>query len=147
MMFRKNFNTWAGAGMTPLIKKLGMKPGMRVLIVQAPDGYLESLGPLPEAVQVSSAIGGSHEYIQFFATRKAEILKSAPKLIKAAAKGAVVWITYPKKTSGVKSDLYREEVWDAMKETGWEPVSAVAIDDVWSGLRFRPREDIKARNK
>ena len=56
-----------------------------------------------------------------------------------------MWITYPKKTSGVESDLSREEVWDAMAATGWRPVAQVAIDEVWSALRFRPIEDMHKR--
>lgn len=126
-------------------KKLGIKPGMRALVVAAPSGYLNMLAPLPEGVVVSGAGGGTHEFIQFFATRKADIKKSAPALLKQAAPGALVWITYPKKTSGVESDLSREEVRDAMPGTGWRPVSQVAIDEVWSALRFRPTEDVKKR--
>ena len=118
---------------------------MRALMVGAPAGYLELLAPLPEGVVVSGLTKGAYQFAQLFATRKSEIKKSAPKLLKHAARGALVWITYPKKTSDVESDLYREEVWDSMKGTGWGVVSAVAIDEVWSALRFRPVEDIKSR--
>ena len=57
----------------------------------------------------------------------------------------MVWITYPKKTSCVESDLSREAVWAAMEGTGWRPVSQIAIDEIWSALRFRPIEDVKKR--
>jgi len=90
-------------------------------------------------------LAGTHDFVQFFATWKSEITKSANKLLRSAAPGAVVWITYPKKTSGVESDLSREEVWAAMESTGWRPVSQIAIDDVWSALRFRPTQDVKPR--
>jgi predicted SnoaL-like aldol condensation-catalyzing enzyme len=83
--------------------------------------------------------------VQFFATRRSDIEQSAKKILKSAAPGALVWITYPKKTSGVESDLSREEVWAAMEGTGWRPVSQIAIDEVWSALRFRPTEDVKSR--
>jgi hypothetical protein len=126
-------------------KKLGIKAGMHVLVLDAPSGYLKSLAPLPEGVVVLEKVGGTHQFVQFFATRKAEIQKSALKLLKHAAPGALVWITYPKKTSGVQSDLSREEVWDAMAGTGWRPVAQIAIDGVWSALRFRPVEDVKKR--
>jgi hypothetical protein len=68
-------------------------------------------------------------------------------LLKHAALCALVWITYPKKTWGVESDLSREEVWDAMSATGWRPVTQIAIDEVWSGLRFRPAADVKKNVK
>src|SRR6202158_3796290 len=131
--------------MNPLSKKLGLKPGMRALVVAAPSAYLKSLAPLPEGVVISEAMGGTHEFVQFFATRRSDIEKSAKKVLKSAAPDALVWITYPKKTSGVESDLSREGVWAAMGGTGWRPVSPIAIDDVWSALRFRPTQDVKSR--
>jgi hypothetical protein len=131
--------------MNPISKKLGLKPGMRVLVVAAPSGYLKSLAPLPEGVVISEAVGGTHEFVQFFVTKRAAIEKSAKNLLKSAAPGALVWITYPKKASGVESDLSREVVWAAMEVTGWRPVSQIAIDEVWSALRFRPSEDVKSR--
>jgi len=127
------------------VKKLGLKPGMRALVATAPSGYLKSLAPLPEGVAVSEAIGGSHDFVQLFAVKKSEIEKSAKRLLQSAAPGALVWITYPKKTSGVESDLSREAVWAAMEGTEWRPVSQIAIDDVWSALRFRPIKDVKSR--
>jgi predicted SnoaL-like aldol condensation-catalyzing enzyme len=129
----------------PTTKKLGLKPGMRALVVAAPSGYLKSLAPLPKGVVISEAVGGTHEFVQFFAKKRSDIEQSAKKLLKAAAPGALVWIAYPKKTSGVESDLSREAVWSAMEGTGWRPVSQIAIDEVWSALRFRPTEDVKSR--
>jgi hypothetical protein len=57
----------------------------------------------------------------------------------------MVWISYPKKSSRVGSDLSREVVWAAMEGTGWRTVSQIAIDEVWSALRFRPTQDVKSR--
>jgi predicted SnoaL-like aldol condensation-catalyzing enzyme len=131
--------------MSSIVKKLGLKPGMRALVFGAPSGYLDSLAPLPDRVEVSQNLGSTHEFVQFFATKKSEITKSATKLLQSAAPGALVWVTYPKKTSGVESDLSREAVWAAMEGTGWRPVSQIAIDSVWSALRFRPTEDVNSR--
>jgi len=131
--------------MTSIVKKLGLKSGMRALVLGAPSGYMDSLAPLPDEVAVAESLGSAHEFVQFFATKKSEITKSAKKLLQSAAPGAVVWVTYPKKTSSVDSDLSREEVWAAMEGTGWRPVSQIAIDDVWSALRFRPIQDVKSR--
>jgi len=132
--------------MGSVVKKLGLKPGMRMLVVAAPSGYLKSLAPLPEGIAVSETIGSGHDFVQFFAIRKSEIEKSVKKLLRSSAPGARFWITYPKKTSGVVSDLSREQVWAAMEGTGWRPVTQIAIDEVWSALRFRPLEDVKSRN-
>jgi hypothetical protein len=136
--------------LNPIAKKLGLKPGTSALVVGAPAGYLKMLEPLPDGATISEATlsadwHGIHAYVQFFATRRAEVEKAGARLLRHAAPRAVVWITYPKKTSGVESDLSREVLWDAMGGTGWRAVAAVAIDDVWSGLRFRPAEDVKSR--
>lgn len=131
--------------MASIVKKLGLKPGMRALVLDAPSGYMKSLAPLPDQVEVSQNLGSTHEFVQFFATKKSDIAKSAKKLLQSATPGALVWITYPKKTSGVDSDLSRETVWAAMEGTGWRPVSQIAIDEVWSALRFRPSQDVKSR--
>ena len=98
---------------------------------------------MPEGVVVSDVLSTTHEFVQFFATRGSEIKKSAPRLLKYAAAGALVWIAYPKKTSGVASDLSRESVCEAMSGTGWRAVAIVAIDEVWSALRFRPATEVK----
>jgi hypothetical protein len=131
--------------MSSTVKKLRLKPGMRALVIGAPSAYLDSLAPLPDGVEVSQSLENLHEFVQFFATKKSQIMKSAKKLLQSAAPGALVWITYPKKTSGVDSDLSREEVWAAMEGMGWRPVSQIAIDEVWSALRFRPLTDVKKR--
>jgi predicted SnoaL-like aldol condensation-catalyzing enzyme len=130
--------------MTSIVKKLGLKPGMRALVLGAPSGYLESLAPLPGGVVVSKTVGGNHGFVQFFASKKAEIEKSKKKLLESADPGALVWISYPKKSSRVESDLSREVVWAAMEETGWRPVSQIAINEVWSALRLRPIQDMKS---
>lgn len=132
--------------MTSIVKKLGLKPGMRALVLDAPCSYMKSLAPLPDQVEVSQNLGSTYEFVQFFATKKSDITKSGKKLLQSTTPGALVWITYPKKTSGVDSDLSREAVWAAMEGTGWRPVSQIAIDEVWSALRFRPTQDVKPRN-
>ncbi len=131
--------------MNSTAKKLGLKAGMRALVLAAPPSYLKSLAPIPDGVTVSEKVAGRYEFVQFFATRKAQIEKSANQLLQAAEPGALVWITYPKKTSGVDSDLSREAVWQAMERTDWRPVSQIAVDEVWSALRFRPIKDFKPR--
>ena len=127
----------------PIAKKLGMKPGMQALIVAAPTGYLELLSPLPEGLAVSSTPHGLHSFVQIFATALSGIDKAAAVLSKHAAPKAVVWIAYPKQTSGMTSDLNRDRIRERMSEMGWRTVSIVAIDKIWSALRFLPDEDIQ----
>jgi hypothetical protein len=113
----------------------------------APDGYLNRLTPLPEGTEIVTKAAAAYDFIQFFAVRMAEIQKSVPSLLQHAAPGAVFWITYPKKTAGIDSDLSRDILAAAMTDKGWRPVSIVALDDVWSALRFRPIADVKSKKK
>jgi hypothetical protein len=131
----------------PIVKKLGLKPGMRALVMAAPDGYISRLSSLPEGVEIATKPTATYEFVQFFATRMTEIEKSAPGLLQRAAPGAVFWITYPKKTSGIDSDLSRDVLAAAMTNQGWRPVSIVALDEVWSALRFRPIADVQCKKK
>jgi hypothetical protein len=130
-----------------LAKKLGMKPGMKALITGAPVGYLNSLEPLPDGVAISSSGGGAFPFVQVFATRIAEVSKFARTLPKYAAPNTLVWISYPKKSSGTDTDLSRDVVREAMNGTGWRAVAIVAIDDVWAALRFRPTDQVRSCSK
>jgi hypothetical protein len=128
-------------------RKLGMNPGMRALIIAPPPGYVKLLMPLPDGLTVCSKADGMYPFVQVFATRLAEISAFAKKLPKHAAPNALVWISYPKKTSNVEGDLSRDLIRQAMNGTGWRAVSIVAIDEVWSALRFRPASQVGSRAK
>jgi hypothetical protein len=120
---------------------------MRALVVGAPPAYLKLLAPLPADVVMTSTARGAYPFIQFFVTSLADLGKLEPRLLKHVARGALLWIAYPKKTSGIESDLSRDVISQAMRRTGWRPVSIIAIDEVWSALRFRPVVDVKAKRK
>jgi hypothetical protein len=88
-----------------------------------------------------------YPFVQFFATGLFDISKFAQKLSKHAARNALAWISYPKKTSRNASELKRDPLREAMSGSGWRAVSIVAIDEVWSALRFRPASQISSRVK
>ncbi|PYY22941.1 MAG: hypothetical protein DMG62_10665 [Acidobacteria bacterium] len=131
----------------PIARKLGMNPGMRALIIDPPSGYLKLLTPLPDGLTVSSRVDGMYPFVQVFATRLAEISTFARKLPKHAAPNALVWISYPKKTSKTAGDLNRDVIRRAMDGKGWHAVSIVAIDEVWSALRFRRAGQVGSPSK
>ena len=128
-------------------RKLGMNPGMRALILAPPPEYLELLAPLPDGLTVSSTADGMYPFVQIFATRLSEIIGFARRLSKHAAPNALVWISYPKKASRTDSDLSRDVIREAMSVARWQAVSIVAIDEVWSALRFRPASQVGSRLK
>jgi hypothetical protein len=130
-----------------IARKLGMNPGMRALVMAPPPGYLKLLAPLPDGLNVSSRAAGTYPFVQVFATRLSEISRFARRLSKHAAPNALVWISYPKKTSKVAGNLSRDVIREAMSAAGWRSVSIVAIDEVWSALRFRPAGQVDSRSK
>jgi len=85
--------------------------------------------------------------MQVFVTRLSEVRDFAKKLPKRAAPNALVWISYPKKTSKTNSNLSRDIIREAINGAGWRAVSIVAIDEVWSALRFRPAGQVGSRSK
>jgi len=131
---------------SPVARKLGLNRGMNALIIAPPAGYLKLLMAAPGELTVSSRAYGMYPFVQVFATRLSEIHRFAQKLSKHAAPNALVWISYPKKTSKLAGDLSRDVIRKAMSSAGWRAVSIVAIDEVWSALRFRPASGWTSRN-
>ena len=121
---------------TPLPKKLGVKEGARLALVGAPEGFDRTLGQLPDRVEVRSRVRAPLDLVVFFTTSRADLERHFAKLARALDPAGALWIAWPKKSSGVESDLTE----DALREVGL-PLGLVdnkvcAIDDTWSGLRF-----------
>jgi hypothetical protein len=131
----------------PVARKLGMNRGMSALIIAPPPGYLKLLTTSPHELAVSSRAYGMYPFVQVFATRLSEIHRFRQRLSKHAAPNALVWVSYPKKTSKLAGDLSRDVIRKAMSSAGWRAVSIVAIDEVWSALRFRPAGQVGSRLK
>jgi hypothetical protein len=129
----------------PVARKLGMNPGMRALIIAPPPGYLKLLTPLPDELTVSSRADGTLPLRAGFCDA-AVGHQDTQRLSKHAAPHALVWIAYPKKTSKTDSELNRDLIREAMSGAGWRAVSIVAIDEVWSALRFRPAGQVGSRS-
>jgi len=129
--------------MSDLIRKLQMKPGHRALILNAPAGYSDLLAPLPEGVEPDDAVAGTYDWVHLFVRDSGELARLAPAAIGAVNPGGILWISYPKKSSGVETDLTRDHGWEPVLGAGLTPVSQVAVDDVWSALRFRPAGEVK----
>jgi len=125
-----------------LIKKLRIQPGQRLLVINAPEGYISTLGQLPEGVEVIDVPNGIFDFVQVFVKSLSELEKQAPVAIKAVKYDGLFWICYPKQSSGIKTDINRDTGWSVVQQAGLRPVTQVAIDDTWSALRFRPVERV-----
>jgi hypothetical protein len=121
-----------------LVKKLGLKPGRRALILNAPDDYRALLDPLPEGVDVTTTPDSTFDFVQLFAKNKADLAEYAPAAMAAVKPGGMLWIAFPKKTSKIQTDISRDTGWDVMQHAGWQGVFLISVDDVWSAMRFRP---------
>jgi len=115
-----------------IAKKLHLKPGMRVAVANAPAGFLlKSPG-----VSVESSLRRDLDLVLLFATMQKELKAHWPRLLASVKQEGAVWVAYPKKTSGIASDLGMGE-WDATKGSDWNPVAMIAIDDAWSAVRYK----------
>lgn len=121
----------AGYSETPLPKKLGLKPEARSYFVDAPTGYVRRLGAEP-----SRRLTGPLDFIQAFAHSRASLERRLPALSKALAPDGALWISWPKGSSGVKTDLNENGVRELGLANGMVDVKVCAVDDTWSGLKF-----------
>lgn len=126
----------AGYSGTPLIKKLGIKAGMRVRFVAAPDDYANLLGTLPDAVVIGDEQTGQCDFIQFFTKSQADLLDQFPRLKQGLKSDGMLWVSWPKKASKVKTDVDENVIREIGLENGLVDVKVAAIDAVWSGLKF-----------
>ena len=136
-----------GAGPSPLARKLGVRAYMRVLALDPPPGFRDALAPLPEGAQVAEepAAGGAFDVVIAFVEREVAVADALALARAALSDGGTLWFAYPKGGSGVETDLSRDRGWEALTTAGLRPVSQVAVDDVWSALRFRPLGEVGSR--
>ena len=133
----------AGYSGTPLAGKLGIKEGMVVHAVAAPDGFAELLAPLPPAVTWKQHLRRPIDLTVAFFTSAADVTRRWPKLTAAVGPTGVVWVAWPKRSSGVATDLTEQTFRDLLLPTGWVDVKVAAIDDTWSGLKFVLRKELR----
>jgi hypothetical protein len=126
----------AGYSTRSLVDKLGIKPGSRIAILDAPRGYRTTLGKLPAGVTVASAARGVFPFIHFFAVSRDVLENRLPALLKALEPAGALWISWPKKASGVATDITEDVVRVVALPTGLVDVKVAAIDEVWSGLKL-----------
>lgn len=131
----------AGYSGTPLLKKLGVKDGLAALLVAVPDTILalnnfQNWGHLKIAKTPRGISGGPYDYIHFFTASKQALVSSLPKLKNELEQNGLIWISWPKKSSGVASTVNENDVRHHALKTGLVDVKVCAVDDIWSGLKL-----------
>ncbi len=129
----------AGYSGTPLPKKLGIKPGARVTLLGAPDAFAEILRPLPDGVCFSDSLRTQADLILWFVTSAPEYTRRLASVRRAIGRDGL-WVIWPKKSSGVVTDMNESVVRDAALATGIVDYKVCAVDQTWSGLKFAVRK-------
>jgi hypothetical protein len=129
--------------MTSLTQKLQLKPGQQLVLINPPQDYLPVIARDADRIGIITGPAGINpDGVLLFINNLADIAHFSSEAIHLVRPGGLLWLAYPKGTSGVKTDVNRDRLWEALKPTGWRPVRQVAIDEVWSAMRFRPEEEV-----
>ena len=125
-----------------LIKKLRLQAGQKVLILNPPADYIEGLDRLPQDVQLSLEPGGKFDFVHLFASRSSELTRLKTIAVESVEFDGLLWVSYPKLSSKIDSDLSRDDMWELYIDAVLRPVSQISIDETWSAVRFRPTEKV-----
>ena len=127
----------AGYSGTPLVRKLGIKPGTRLALVGAPPRFVEQLAGMPPGVRVLARVSGQPHLAIWFVSSRLGLERRMPAI--ASQMGQGLWVAWPKKASGVPSDLTEDVVRAAGLAHGLVDYKVCAIDGTWSSLKFARR--------
>ena len=137
----------AGYSGTPLVKKLGIKEGSRVALVNAPENFQAELAELPADVSFMKPTAKPLDLILFFVLPERTLVRDFAKLAARLTSNGMIWIAWPKKSSGVATDLTFDRVQRIGLNAGLVDVKICAVDDIWSGLKFVYRLKDRASRK
>jgi hypothetical protein len=126
-----------------LAQKMLVKAGQQIALINAPQDYEGWLGALPDGAAITRTPDGTYDAVHLFVQNKADIDAHIGKAVAAVRTGGILWVAYPKKSGSIKTDISRDHGWEALKALDWHGVTQIALDDTWSALRMRPRDEIK----
>lgn len=135
----------AGYSGTPLPKKLGIKPGVRVSLLGIPDDVKSELQAALAECQIANSKRGPLDFAMLFVESQAALKKGFPMVARQLAQAGMFWVSWPKKTSGIKTDLTEDEVRKIGLAAGLVDVKVCAVNEIWSGLKFVIRLKDRAR--
>ncbi len=124
-----------------LKEKFQFKNVTKLAVRNAPAGYADKLAAALDGIEVLAGPDATADALLLFVNNLAEAQALAPGAVATVATAkpeGILWIAYPKGGSGIKTDVNRDKLWPVVQDSGWRPVRQVAIDDVWSAMRFRP---------
>jgi hypothetical protein len=131
----------AGYSKRSLGEKLGIGPGTTVVALGAPPAYAALIAPLPERASLRTRLTPGSRFIHQFVRRRLDLEKAFPRLALTLANDGILWISWPKKASGIETDLTEDVLRELGLPLGLVDVKVCAVDDVWSGLKFVRRRE------
>jgi hypothetical protein len=126
---------------TPLPQKLGIKSGQKVGTIGAPAGYQKLLSGLPDGVSFTKKIETGAGFIHLFVSERKTLEVELRRLRKLIADTGILWVSWPKKSSGVKTDVTENVIREVALPLGYVDVKVCAVDDTWSGLKLMIRRE------
>jgi hypothetical protein len=135
----------SGYSGTPLPKKLGIKDGARVALIGAPKHYRELLVPLPAEVRFAGTPDAEIDLVQLFVTLRADLETRLAALRATLRDDAVLWVSWPKKASGVATDVTEDVIRAVALPLGFVDVKVCAVDATWSGLKLVVRKELRTQ--
>jgi hypothetical protein len=129
---------------TPLAKKLGIGEGTTVALLDEPEAFRDLLAPIPDGVDLRPTVRAGCDVVVAFFTRRSAFERRLPAMGRAVFPDGAIWIAWPKRASGVRTDLTEDVVRDVALPTGLVDNKVCAIDDIWSGLRIVWRRELRS---
>jgi hypothetical protein len=137
----------AGYSGTPLPQKLGIKPGLTVVTINAPANYRRLLGQIPDSVTFSERLKSGSSFVHLFTSRRSEMQKKMSILRNKLSDNGAVWVSWPKKSSGISTDVTEDVIREIALPLGFVDIKVCAVDDIWSGLKLMVRRENRKSNK
>ena len=137
----------AGYSGTPLLQKLGIKPGHRISTVHEPPSFDQALGPLPENASFVGSAAKEVDVIVAFQHKLSDFKKQLPLLQDRIKSDGMIWVAWPKKASGVTTDVSEDAIRNFALKLGLVDIKVCAIDQTWSGLKLVIRKENRAKKK
>lgn len=134
----------AGYSSTPLVKKLGLKEGSRFYVQNSPMEYSKLLGFIPDRSVEVKRLGKNLDYVHFFSRSRKELENFVPKAILSIKPDGMIWISWPKKSSKITSDITEDVIREVALPTGLVDVKVCAVDEIWSGLKLVIRKCLRS---
>jgi hypothetical protein len=131
-----------------IAQKLQIKDGYQCLVLNSPPSYMARLSEPPDGATIAYVpkSGDKYDLVQLFVRSTTELGETFDDAVHTLRVGGVLWICYPKRSGGIKTDLRRDQGFDLVYQRGFEFVTLVSIDETWSAMRFRPSTENKRKS-